>query len=90
MGIGSARPITFDEACRAFIHRFTMDHVPAWSVRLKSPSGQYYAPHYSSDREWYDNTVFDGESGMASRNFCYSTGQTFPLGRFLDTPYTGK
>jgi hypothetical protein len=69
--------ISFESACNRYVHRFTMEHVPAWAKEVRE-DGTYYAPHYRSDREWYDNTefppVFDG---------CYSTGQTWPLGKEL-------
>jgi hypothetical protein len=80
-----SRKITFERAKAQYVHRFTMDHVPSWSQ--KAHNNAYYAPQYASDREWYDNTLFQGESEMASKNSCYSSGQTWPLGHWLDKPF---
>lgn len=81
------RAISFSEACRMFPHRYTMDHVPAWA-RQPTYNGLWYAPHYKDDREWYDHTVFPGEGDIpACSPFCDSTGQTWPLGTWLDGPF---
>lgn len=74
---------TFEQACAQYVHRYTMDHKPQWAEQL-APNGKAYAPHYRSDREWYENTLFYGESEMATRNSCYSSGATWPLGLWLD------
>lgn len=86
------RPISFEEACRRYVHRFTMEHVPAWATLprpvLQTKDKRYYAPQFRSDREWYDATRFKGEEGWFGRgNDCYTTGQTWPLGQGLDAPY---
>lgn len=70
-----------------------MDHVPAWSrqpvdmtIDGKGPS--YYAPQFASDREWYENTKFKGEAGwLGVGDDCYTSGQTWPLGHWLDKPF---
>jgi hypothetical protein len=83
------RKMSFDEACRRYVHRFTMEHVPAWT-RKPRPDGTYYAPHYRSDAEWYERTAFPGEPGNPGfpRNSCFSTDQTWPVGQSLDRPFT--
>lgn len=87
--MGNNRPITFEEACRRYVHRFTMDHVPQWALRSLMVDGNevYYAPHYASDKEWYENTEFMGEGTTATRKYCRSTNQTWPCGKFLDKPF---
>lgn len=82
----SKRTITFETAKATFVHRFTLEHVPAWS-RKPFGDGTYPAPQYSSDREWYENTRFNGEDPLATSKYCYSSGQTWPLGKALSAPY---
>ena len=87
---------SFAQACARYIHRFTMEHVPAWAARRPCDDGGdatwYYAPQFLSDREWYDNTVFPSEpehSAISKRDTsCYTTGQTWPLGQHLAARYT--
>ncbi len=84
------RPLTFDEAKRRYVHRYTMEHVPAWALNSAS-SGKYYAPQYRSDREWYDNTEFPGEGSVEVKSsYCHSSNQSWPLGTWLDQPYEVK
>lgn len=81
-----AKPrMSFEEACRRYVHRFTMDYVPSWSQSTVNATGKYYAPQYRSDAEWYQNTVFPPHSIL--KNDCYSSGQTWPLGQWLTAPY---
>jgi hypothetical protein len=79
------RPITFDQAKARYVHRYTMEHVPVWA--RAAHAGRYYAPQYRSDREWYDATLFHGESPLATHKHCYSSGQTWPLGQWLAAPF---
>jgi len=77
----------FAAACRKYVHRFTMEHVPA-RAKVRREDGTYYAPHYASDGEWYDRTRFPGEAGhIGHAHDCYSTGQAWPLGQVLHEPY---
>ena len=86
---------TFEHACRIYVHRFTMDHVPDWARKpmdggASAPqlTGRYYAPQYRSDREWYESTVFPGELDHIGRiTDCHSRNATWPLGMSLDKPY---
>lgn len=81
------RPITLQQARAQYQHRFTMEHVPAWS-RKPMPDGRHYAPQYRSDAEWYDSTRFPGEGGISTRSkYCESNAPTWPLGKTLDAPY---
>lgn len=77
---------SFEQACARYPHRYTMEHVPAWA-RQSAPNGKFYAPQFRSDREWYEATKFHGESDFATRKHCYTSGQTWPLGQWLDKPY---
>lgn len=84
---------TFEKAKSRYVHRFTMEHVPQWAnsrpVDHDGTEARYYAPQFASDREWYDNTKFPGEAGwLGQGSDCYTTGQTWPLGNWLDRPYT--
>ena len=90
----------FAEMCQQYPHRYTMEHIPQWVIASNAPGATrssqyhvdgrrvYYAPVYASDREWYDNTLFPGEAGyIGDGSACFSTGATFPLGRYLSGPY---
>lgn len=80
------RTLSFEAAKAQFSQRFTVEHVPAWA---RQPlDGKYYAPQYASDREWYERTFFKGEHKLATVRFCYSTCPTWPLGQWLDAPFT--
>jgi hypothetical protein len=80
------RVISFEEACRRYVHRYTMEYVPAWATR--ECGVVYAAPQYRTDREWYDNTLFPGEGDVPRRSrFSRSIRQTWPLGKTLDAPY---
>ena len=88
-----SRAISFEEAKRRYVNRYTMEHVPTWSRTRPADHGgtetRYYAPQFRTDREWYENTRFYGESGHIGRKGeCFTTGQTFPLGHWLDRPFT--
>lgn len=87
------RRLSFETACSRYLNRYTMEHVPAQARQRPCDHGgtetRYYAPHFRTDREWYDNTLFPGEDGHPgiSKTDCYTTGQTWPLGKWLDKPY---
>ena len=83
------RKLGFSEACRQFCHRFTMQHVPAWAKQQRE-DGTYYAPPFVSDNEWYDKTKFKGEHEMANSKHCYTTGETWPVGKALKRPFDPK
>ena len=76
--------LSFEEAKRMYVHRYTMEHIPSWA---KNPvdNRKYYAPQYRTDKEWYDNTVFPPHNGF--KDHCTSTNQSWPLGQWLENPY---
>jgi hypothetical protein len=80
------RKLTFHQACAQYVHRYTMEHVPTWA-RKPAPNGKYYAPHFSTDREWYEKTKFVGESELADKYHCYTSGESWPKGQWLDAPF---
>lgn len=81
------RPLTLAQAQAQYVHRFTMDHFPAWA-RQPAPNGRYPAPQFRSDREWYENTLFPGEGFIGRRSrHCFTSNLTWPLGRTLDKPF---
>ncbi len=82
-----SRPVTLAQARAQYPHRFTMDHVPAWA--RQNMGGKFYAPQYRSDAEWYENTLFPGESDLCTDGACFSMNQTWPLGKWLDSAYKG-
>jgi hypothetical protein len=87
----SKRP-SFEAACKQYPHRFTMEHIPKWAQTFCIVKGKrkFYAPHFRTDREWYEHTKFVDEPGYFGRvgdNHCYTTGQTWPLGPWLDQPF---
>lgn len=83
--------VTFEQATAQYVHRYTMEHVPAWA-RTAAPNGKYYAPQFRTDREWYEHTEFPPHRfSMGKRDTsCYTSGQTWPLGQWLDAPYRRK
>lgn len=89
-GTQDMKAITFEEAKARYVHRYTADHVPEWAKHA-APNGKYYAPQYVSDWEWFCNTQFPPNNPLGPRvTDCYSDGQTWPNGRWLDRPYRGK
>lgn len=82
------KKLSFEQACAQYVHRFTMEHVPAWAKNVR-PDGTYYAPQYRSDREWYENTEFPPHALTMSKKdtSCYSSGATWPLGQALSSPF---
>jgi len=85
-----AKPaMTFEQAKAAYVHRFTMEHVPQWASKSMS-DGKYPAPQFRTDREWFESTMFPPNNpyAMSSRDTsCHSTNQTWPLGVRLAAPY---
>jgi hypothetical protein len=77
------KPITFEAACRRYVNRYTMEHVPKWATQMRSIEGKWYAPQFRTDQEWYDNTIFP--EGKDKK--CITVGATFPLGQWLDEPF---
>src|SRR4051812_40883140 len=81
-----AKRPTFEQACARYVNRFTMEHVPQWSTA--TCGAYYYAPQFATDREWYEHTKFPGDVGYPGfAPDCYTTGQTWPLGQWLLSPY---
>lgn len=83
------KPSVQRDILAAFVHRFTMEHVPRWALQERA-DGTFYAPQFASDAEWLSNTVVrtrkDGElDGRYSD--CETRGETWPLGKSLDAPY---
>jgi hypothetical protein len=88
-----ARPVSFAEAKRDYPARYTLEHVPSWARKRPCDAGgtetRYYAPQFNTDLEWYENTLFPGEGHVSKRSkHCFTSGQTWPLGQWLDTPYS--
>lgn len=79
--------MSFKAACQKYIHRFTMEHIPNWATQPGPEVGKYYAPQFKTDREWYENTRFPPEPICSGSDYCYTSGQTWPLGEWLDKPY---
>jgi len=90
---------TFAQACAAYVHRYTMQHRPQWALKPHTHTGGehdgktlFYAPQYASDAEWYANTLFPGDVdypwGKRCTD-CYSSGATWPLGKWLNTVFKG-
>jgi hypothetical protein len=86
-----ARRLTLSQAKTQYVHRFTMEHVPAWACKRPCDSGgtetRYYAPQFRTDAEWYENTVFPGEKEAVFKDSCYTRNQSWPLGQWLDKPF---
>jgi hypothetical protein len=83
-----SRKITLAQAKARYVHRFTVEHIPAWALQARV-DGTFYAPQFASDQEWYDNTLFPGEGHVKPREkHCFTTGQTWPLGQALAVPFS--
>lgn len=83
------RVVSFEQARRQFVHRFTMEHVPGWS-RNPMNDGQFYAPQFKTDREWYDAHRFPGDEGLSVREEHSESiaPETWPVGRYLSEPFS--
>lgn len=79
--------LPFTQACAQYVHRYTLQHIPQWA-KTQREDGTYYAPQYTTDQEWYDNTVFPPHS--LDKNHCMTSNQTWPLGQSLDKPLVNK
>jgi len=83
------RPSVKRDILARYVYRFTMEHVPSWA-RKPCQNGKFYAPQFVSDDEWLSNTIVhtrkDGELNDRYSD-CETSGQTWPLGRWLDEPY---
>lgn len=85
--INGSRPLTFEEAKNKYPHRFTMEHVPLWANKpVDRGEGKYPGPHYTTDLEWYNNSEFPDRGDR--KRYCRSTKQTYPLGKWLDKPFS--
>ena len=76
--------LTLAQAQAQYPHRFTLEHVPAWA-KLRAPNGRFYAPQYRTDSEWFALTRFPTDR---RERYCTSSGQTWPMGLWLDQPLT--
>jgi len=67
-------PAVQKDALARFIHRFTRDHIPAWSKQPR-PDGSAYPVQFASDRDWLEHTLFsvnkDGSLDKR-REYCFS------------------
>lgn len=50
-------PAQQDEAKRLYVHRYTGQHRPQWSFKLR-PDGTVYPVQFKDDADWLANTVF--------------------------------
>ena len=83
-----ARPISFEQAKRKYVNRYTMEHKPSWAYAKRPDGVHYYAPQYASDKEWYDNTQFPGEGiVLKTDDHCLSQNPTWPVGRDIKKPF---
>lgn len=87
--VDGQRPLSFEDAKYKYRNRFTMEHTPTWALKPLVVNGKqvWPGPHYATDKEWYNNTEFLGEGTRATRKYCRSMNQTYPLGKYLDKPY---
>ena len=84
------RPISFEQAKTQFPYRYTMEHVPDWARQQLVTNEKFYAPQFRTDKEWYENTKFMGEHELATKYFCHTTNPSWPLGRWLDEPFSHR
>ncbi len=80
-------PYMQEQVKRAFVYRFTGQHVPAWA-RQPMPNGQAYPLQFADDSDWLANTYFwiTKKGELCKRhNYCESH-QTWPNNPELRTP----
>lgn len=82
----NATKLPFEKAKAMYVHRYTMEHMPMWARKANPATGQFYAPQYRTDKEWYENTVFPPYSG--DPDYCQSANQSWPCGQWLDAPFS--
>lgn len=51
-------PADQKHALRAYVHRYTGDHTPAWAKHTTRPDGREYVVQFRDDAEWLANTFF--------------------------------
>lgn len=82
--------MTLERAKAIYVHRYTMEHIPEWAKKPAN-NGMYYAPQFASDEEWYKNTLFPPHNPLGPKvTDCFTTGQTWPLGKWLNKPMSLK
>ena len=68
------------EALRQFVHRYTRQHRPAWSLK-PMPNGRPYPVQFRDDRDWLEHTLFHvTKKGELHR--CFSWRQSNPTWPF--------
>ena len=84
---------SFEAACAQFVHRFTMEHVPAWSQK-PTPNGKFCRPQWRTDLDWYNAHLFPGDRWQGHKLHGNTAScepiapSQWPLGKELqDTPY---
>lgn len=83
------RIISFEQAKLQYPNRFTLEHVPANAGVPIPRTGLFRAPMYSTDAEWYANTLFPLEGRIGYREeYVRCRNESWPLGRVLSQPYT--
>lgn len=50
-------PDDMEYVLRAFVHRYTRDHIPRWVSEAES-TGIRYGIQFASDADWLANTIF--------------------------------
>lgn len=50
-------PDDVSHVLRAYVHRYTMSHVPQWATNPR-PNGKPYRPHFLDDADWLAHTEF--------------------------------
>lgn len=91
---GNELPIGLrDAALRSYTHRYTGEHIPAWT-RKAAPNGNFYAPQYQNDAEWMAKTLFPVENKGGALQLasgkdvhCQSNNPSWPWGQWLDAPF---
>ena len=80
--------MTFERAKACYVHRFTVEHVPAWATKPFG-TGRYPAPQYRSDAEWFAaDCSFLPTIRSDVRSQIVTHPQTWPLGTSLDKPFS--
>lgn len=90
MAKSKSKSISFEDAKRKYVNRFTMEHVPVWASFVTNADNKFHAPQYRTDLEWYENTEFPPHKDFPRNQSCRSNNQSWPLGKWLDKPYNSR
>lgn len=77
-------PVDRQYVLKAYVHRYTGDHIPKWASRGRRSDGSSYPVQFEDDLDWLANTEFavrkDGQLDRRTKH-CLSH-PTWPYGSY--------